>query len=153
MSFIGDFASASASKAIGRYNNKLYQQQAEYTKAKAEVNKKVFQDVTKPMLVKAFDSNYSDFFVKAIKTGAEFRAGESTYLAALDFKTNQAFDLVMAEYNSDMDYIDQQNNANLLISKGQGAEFEGNLQAKAAKARGYGSLLSSGFNYYNTGRI
>ena len=87
MSFIGNFAAADAAKKIGRYNNELYQTQADYQAAKGRIRKKTYDQVTRPLLVKSFKKQYSAFKVNAFNTGAEMRDGESTYLAALELKS------------------------------------------------------------------
>ena len=51
MSFIGYLAAADQAKKIADYNNKLYQQQAELTKAKANHNAAIFDKVTYPRLI------------------------------------------------------------------------------------------------------
>ena len=143
MSALGDFITGGNAKAIGKFNNEVYQNQASYVRAKAEQNKGVFNRVTKPLIKKQQDNAYDAFFVNALNTGAEFREGESTYLVGLETKMNMAFDLEMAEYNSDMDYIDQQNNASLLAAKGTGELYKGKMQARAAYVKGFTSLLGS----------
>ena len=43
MSFIGNLAAASSAKAIGKYNQDVFNTQANLQKAKTEVNKKVYE--------------------------------------------------------------------------------------------------------------
>ena len=66
MSFIGNFAAADAAKKIGRYNNELFQTQADYQAAKARIRKKTYDQVTRPLLVKNFKKQYSAFKVNAL---------------------------------------------------------------------------------------
>tara|TARA_E500000318_G_scaffold100026_1_gene102440 strand:- start:692 stop:1171 length:480 start_codon:yes stop_codon:yes gene_type:complete len=143
MSALGDFITAGNAKAIGKFNNALYQNQASYVRAKAEQNRAVFKKVTEPLIKKQQEAQYSSFFVNALNSGAEFREGESTYLVGLETKMNMAFDLEMANFNSDMDYIDQQNNASLLAAKGTGELYKGKMAARAAYVKGFTSLLGS----------
>lgn len=143
MSALGDFITAGNAKATGKFNNALYQQQAAYTRAKAKQNKGVFKRVTEPLIKKQQEAQYDAFFVNALNSGAEFREGESLYLVGLETKINQAFDLEMANFNSDMDYMDQMNNASLLAAKGTGELYKGKMAARAAYVRGATSLLGS----------
>jgi hypothetical protein len=143
MSFIGNFAAADAAKKIGRYNNELYQTQADYQAAKARIRKKTYDQVTRPLLVKNFKKQYSAFKVNALNTGAELREGESTYLAALEFRINQATDLVINDYNAEMDNMEQLNQSILLAAKGTGEAFKGDLTARTETIKGFASLLST----------
>ena len=54
MSFLGNFAAAQSAKAIGEYNRDLYKAQAQYAKAKADINLRTYNQVTRPLLVKKF---------------------------------------------------------------------------------------------------
>tara|TARA_R100000734_G_C3269759_1_gene66025 strand:- start:173 stop:628 length:456 start_codon:yes stop_codon:yes gene_type:complete len=143
MSFLGNFAAAQSAKAIGAYNRDLYKAQSQYAKAKADINLKTYNQITRPLLVKKFKKNYSQFKVNALNTGAEMREGESTYLAALEFNINQATDLIIADYNAKMDKMDQDNQSILLAAKGTGEAFKGDLTARTETIKGFGSLLST----------
>ena len=59
MSFIGNFAAAQSAKAIGAYNQGVYYQQAAYERKKAAINKKTYDQVTKPLLLRKFNKDYS----------------------------------------------------------------------------------------------
>ena len=142
MSFIGNFAAAQSAKAIGQYNSQLYYQQAQYARKKAELNEKVYNQVTRPLIVKQNKANYSNFFVSALSSGAEFREGTTPYLAGLDFRINQATDLVISDFNAEMDQFDQANQISLLQARGAGEAFKGAMTARTETIRGFGSLLS-----------
>lgn len=148
MSFLGNFAAAQTYKKIGQYNNTVAVQQANYINKKKEQNVKIYNQVTRPLTVKKFDNQYSQFLVGALNSGAELRAGESTYLGALEFKYNQAFDLAVLDFNQEQDYADQTNQAQAALQRGQSALFEGNLKARAETIAGIGSLLSTANKKY-----
>ena len=146
MSFFGNLAAARSAKALGEYNNQLYQQQAAYQREKAAVNLATYNKIKRPLFVKNLKRNYSNFFVKALSTGAEFREGTSPYLAGLEFKINQATDLTIADYNAEMDQQDQLNQSLLLAARGQGELFKGKLTAQTERVKAVGSLLSTGYD-------
>ena len=143
MSFIGNFAAAQSAKAIGQYNQSDYYQQAAYARKKAAVNQKTYDQVTKPLLLRKFKKDYSNQFVNALASGAEIRAGDSPYLALLDLKYNQATELVIADFNSEMDQTELINESLLIQSKGTGARFKGDMTARAENIKGVASLLST----------
>ena len=142
MSFIGNFAAAKSAKAIGQYNNQLYNTQAQYARKKADMNQKVYDQVTRPILVKNFNKQYSDFFVSTLKSGVEFREGTSPYFNALEFKINQAQDLIISDFNAEMDQVEQLNQSILLAAKGESEAFKGGLTAQVENIKGVGSLLA-----------
>lgn len=151
MSFLGNIAAAQQAKAIGQYNNALYQQQADYAKAKADQNAAIFDNVTKPRLVEQQTIQHSNLLVKILNSGADFRTGDTGYLVNLKDLNNQAFDLAMATYNKTMDYQDQVNNSLLLRSKGEGELYKGNLTARTQYISAVGSLLgdtATGYDLY-----
>jgi hypothetical protein len=143
MSFIGNFAAAQSAKAIGAYNQSVYYEQAAYERKKAEVNKRTYDQVTKPLLLRKFNKDYSNQFVSALASGAEIRDGDSPYLALLDLKYNQATELVIADFNSEMDQTELINNSLLMQAKGTGARFKGDMTARAENIKGVASLLST----------
>ena len=143
MSFIGNFAAAQSAKAIGQYNQSVYYQQAAYSRKKAEINKKTYDQVTKPLLLRKFKKDYSNQFVNALASGAEIRAGDSPYLALLDLKYNQATELIIADFNAEMDQTELINESLLIEAKGTGARFKGDMTARAENIKGVASLLST----------
>ena len=143
MSFIGNFAAAQSAKAIGQYNSSVYYEQAQYDRKKAMINQKTYDQVTKPLLLRKFNKDYSNQFVNALASGAEIRAGDSPYLALLDLKYNQATNLVIADFNAEMDQTELINESLLMQAKGTGARFKGDMTARAENIKGVASLLST----------
>ena len=143
MSFIGNFATAQSAKAIGQYNQSVYNQKSLFSNRKKEVNKKTYEQVLKPLLKRKFKKDYSNQFVNALASGAEIKAGESPYLSLLELKYNQATELVMRDFNSEMDQIELINESLLLQAKGTGARFKGDMTARAENIKGVASLLST----------
>jgi hypothetical protein len=141
MSFLGNIAAAQTAKGLGDYNAKVTRVERDFLQAKAEVNKKFYAKVTKPLLLKEQSKASSNLFVQALRTGAEFRAGTTPYDMMLENNFNQAFNLVIADYNSEMDYDDQLNQSILLEAKATGQEYSGRMTARAQKFAAVGSLL------------
>jgi len=141
MSFLGNIAAAKQAKALGQYNNALYQQQAEYAKAKADQNSQIFENITRPRLVEQQSIQHSNLLVKILNSGAAYKPGETGYLVNLKDLNNQAFDLALASYNKTMDFQDQINNSLLLKSKGEGELYKGELTARTQYITSIGSLL------------
>ena len=75
MSFIGNIAAAQTAKTIGKYNEQLAYQQAAYAKRQASIREKVYNNIERPRFVDQQERAYSNFFVSALRTGAEFREG------------------------------------------------------------------------------
>ena len=84
MSFIGNIAAAQSAKAMGKYNESLAYQQAAYDRKKAAVREKVFNTIERPRFVKQQAAQYSNFFVNALRTGAEFREGTTPFLVGVE---------------------------------------------------------------------
>ena len=143
MAFIGNFAAAQSAKAIGAYNQSVFYEQAAYGRKKAAINRKTYDQVTKPLLLRKFNKDYSNQFVNALATGAEIREGDSPYLALLDLKFNQATELVIADFNAEMDQTELINESLLIQAKGTGARFKGDMTARAENIKGVASLLST----------
>lgn len=143
MSAIGNIVGGIGADALGKYNQSVYNQQAALAKRRAEISKATFNQVTKPLIEKQNNREYSNFFVSILKSGVEFREGDSPYLAALEFKVNQATDLAIAEFNADMDFNDQLNQSLLLQAKGAGERFSGQMTRNAEFAKAIGSAASS----------
>ena len=145
MSFIGNFAAAQSAKAIGRYNERSIYQQAQLQRQKTEVAREVYNKVDRPRLIKQQDIDFDYLFVRALKSGAEVREGQSPYLALLEARNNQATDLTIADYNSRTAYFDGINQSLLLETKAIGEKFKGDLTARTETIKGFGSLLSTGY--------
>jgi hypothetical protein len=84
MSFLGNIAAAESAKAIGNYNNKVYQQQAALKEKQKEQRRQIFNTVTRPQVVRKQETQYSQFLVNVFKSGAEFRPGTTPYLVGFD---------------------------------------------------------------------
>ena len=117
MSFVGNFAAARAYKATAAYNRELYMMQSRLQKAKTAQAKAVYDRIDRPRLVKKQDSEYDFLFVRALKSGAEIREGESPYLALLEAGVNQATDLAIADFNSRQAYFDGINQSLLTLGR------------------------------------
>ena len=150
MSFIGNIAAAQSAKALGKYNQQVYDQQAALQKAKTEVNKRVYENLDRPRLVKQQEAAYDFLFVQTLNTGAEVRAGGSNYLALLESKVNQATDLAIEDYNSTTAYYDGINQSLLLTSKGVGERFKGQMTANTEYMKAAGKMFG---NYQSSGSI
>ena len=61
----------------------------------------------------------------------------------LDLKYNQATELVIADFNAEMDQTELINESLLLAAKGTGARFKGDMTARAENIKGVASLLST----------
>ena len=81
---IGNIAAAQTAKTIGKYNERLAYEQAAYDRKKAAVRTKVFNTIERPRFVKQQEQAYSNFFVNALRTGAEFREGTTPFLVGIE---------------------------------------------------------------------
>ncbi len=142
MSALGNIAAAQSAKRISAYNAKVTRMEKDFIEAKAEVNKKFYQDVTKPLLLKNQEKARDNLFVNILRSGAEFREGTTPYDVMLENNVNAAFNVVIADYNDEMDYNDQLNQSLMLEAKAQGQEYAGRMTARAQKFAAVGSLLS-----------
>ena len=153
MSFLGNIAAAGSAKAIGKYNSSVAYQEAQYERKKAAVKQKVYDTVERPRLLDQQDQQYADFFVKSLKSGAEFRAGTTPMFVAVKNKQLQSFDLAIADYNSKVAVTDQINQSLLIEARGRGEEFKGKVTANTEYMKAAGSLLSMGSQSQNQGRL
>ena len=142
MSALGNIAAAQSAKRISAYNAKVTRMEKDFIVAKGEVNKKFYKDVTKPLLLKKQEKDRDNLFVNILSSGAEFREGDTPYDVMLENNVNAAFNVVIADYNDEMDYNDQLNQSLMLEAKAQGQEYAGKLTARAQKFAAVGSLLS-----------
>jgi len=142
MSALGNIAAAQSAKRISAYNAKVTRMEKDFIEAKAEVNKKFYKDVTKPLLLKNQEKARDNLFVNILSSGAEFREGDTPYDIMLENNVNAAFNVVIADYNDEMDYNDQLNQSLMLEAKAQGQEYAGRMTARAQKFAAVGSLLS-----------
>ena len=153
MSFIGNLAAASSAKAIGKYNASVAYQEALYERKKAAVKEQVYKTVEKPRLLDQQDQQFSDFFVKSLRSGAEMSEGTTPFLVALKNKQLQSFDVAIADYNSKVAVTDMINQSLLIEARGRGEEFKGKMTANTQYMQAAGSLLSMGSKSYNEGRL
>ena len=150
MSFIGNFAAARAYKATAAYNRELYMMQSRLQKAKTKQAKAIYDRIDRPRLLKKQDRDYDFLFVRALKTGAEIREGESPYLALLEAGVNQATDLAIADFNSRQAFYDGMNQSLLTAFKGEGEMFKGKVMAQSEMIKGF---AQAGGNYASTGSL
>tara|TARA_R100000234_G_scaffold82550_1_gene52157 strand:- start:7742 stop:8182 length:441 start_codon:yes stop_codon:yes gene_type:complete len=135
MSYVGNIIAAVGAYKVGKYNKELYDRQAALNREKAAERKRVYERIEKPRLLKAQKSQYSDFFVNLLRSGAEFRLGTSTFYAAQAFKVEQATDLAIADYNQSTEQIDMENQSLLLEARGDQAYMQGLLTAASEGAK------------------
>lgn len=152
MSFLGNIAAAESAKAIGKYNNSVFEQQAKLTEAKKAQRQEIFNRIQRPQIVRNQDREYSSFFVNALNSGAEFRTGSTPYLVGLENKNIAAFNIATAEFNALTDAENIQNEAIMLRGQGQGELYKANLTARTQYISAIGSLLGdvgTGYNFYS----
>ena len=142
MSALGNIAAAQSAKRISKYNAKVTRMERDFLDAKREVNIKFYNNVTKPLLLKNQEKARANLFVSSLRTGAEFREGTTPYDVMLENNVNQAFNVLIADYNSEMDANDQLNQSLMLEAQAQGQEYAGRMTARAQKFAAVGSLLS-----------
>lgn len=142
MSALGNIAAAQSAKSISAYNAKVTRMEKDFIEAKAEVNKKFYNNVTLPLLLKNQEKNKDQLFVNVLRSGVEFREDTTPYDVMLENNVNSAFNVIIADYNSEMDYNDQLNQSLMLEAKAQGQVFAGKMQSRAQKMAAVGSLLS-----------
>ena len=153
MSFIGNLAAASSAKAIGKYNASVAYQEALYERKKAAVKEQVYKTVEKPRLLDQQDQQFSDFFVKSLRSGAEMSEGTTPFLVALKNKQLQSFDVAIADYNSKVAVTDMINQSLLIEARGRGEEFKGKMTANTQYMQAAGSLLTMGSASQRDGRL
>jgi len=142
MSALGNIAAAQSAKRISKYNAKVTRMEKDFLDAKREVNIKFYNNVTKPLLLKNQEKARANLFVSSLRTGAEFREGTTPYDVMLENNVNQAFNVVIADYNQEMDANDQLNQSLMLEAKAQGQEYAGRMTARSQYFAAAGSLLS-----------
>jgi len=153
MSALGNIAAAQTAKTIGKYNERLAYEQAAYDRKKAAVQQKVFDTIERPRFVKQQEQAYSNFFVNALRTGAEFREGTTPFLVGVENRSNQMLDLALADYNQKVVFNDQINQSLLLEARGRGERLKGDLTARAEYMKAAGSLLTMGYQSNQQGRL
>ena len=150
MSFIGNIAAAQSAKALGKYNQSVYNQQAELQRRKTEIARNAYNQIDRKRLVINQEKQYDSLFVNLLSSGAEMRLGDTGYEVLLETKYNQMTDLAIEDFNSQQAYYDGINQSLLLQSKGVGENFKGQLTARAEYMKAVGSMAG---NYYSSGSI
>ena len=146
MSFIGDIVAAKSAAAIGEYNAAVNTEQAKYWNAKAEQDRAIFHQLDRPRLVKQQNRDYSNFFVNTLMTGAEFSG--TNYAMALAYKIEQGTDLVIADHNESIAFMENRNQSLLYETKALGDIYKGKLGKVTGYAKATGSLLSTANQQY-----
>ena len=142
MSALGNIAAAQSAKRISAYNAKVTRMERDFLDAKREVNIKFYNNVTKPLLLKNQEKARANLYVNSLRTGAEVREGTTPYDVMLENNVNQAFNVVIADYNNEMDANDQLNQSLMLEAKAAGQEYAGRMTARGQYFAAAGSLLS-----------
>ncbi len=109
--------------------------------------------IEKPKLIKDLDSAYASFKVSVFKSGVELRAGETSGIVALRNKQNIINEIAMADNNNTIAVNDLKNQSILLMAKGEGERFNGDMTRNAEYAKAAGSLLTMGYNSKQAGRL
>ena len=146
MSFIGDIVAAKSAAAIGKYNAAVNTEQAKYWNAKAEQDRAIFHQLDRPRLVKQQNRDYSNFFVNTLMTGAEFSG--TNYAMALAYKIEQGTDLVIADHNESIAFMENRNQSLLYETKALGDIYKGKLGEITGYAKATGSLLAMANTHY-----
>lgn len=153
MSFIGDIIGGYGAGQIGKYNQSVANAQAKIDAEKAKVREKIYQNIERPKLIRDLDTAYSDFKVSVFKSGVEFRPGETSGIVALRNKQNIINEIAMADYNNTVAVNDLKNQSILLMARGEGERFKGDMTKTASYAKAAGSLLTIGYNSNKAGRL
>ena len=153
MSFIGNIAAAQTAKALGKYNESVAYQEAAYERKKAEIREKVYNQIEKPRFVEQQEQQYANFFVAALRSGAEFREGTTPFFVGIKNKTNQMLDLALSDYNNKVTVNDMINQSLLIKARGRGERLKGDLTARAEYMKAGASLLSMGSQSSQQGRL
>jgi hypothetical protein len=148
MAFIGNIFGAYAAKQIGRYNQRLFAQQAAIEKRNAEIKLTTFEKVNKPRLIKSYERNKSNLLVNLLKSGVDIdRVGETPYLMMLEQEMENDFDLALATYNSQVTYENEVNRSLLTQARGRGEEFKGELAFRTGMAKAVGDIYANQGTY------
>lgn len=144
MSWIGNIVAGVAALQIGKANQNLFNAQAAMTKYKAELDKRIYENVDRPRLVKAQSERKSNLKVSLLNTGAEMRLGETTGLVFLDQMIEDATDLAISDYtNLTVAYNNTLNQSLLLEAQGDLERFKGKLTAASEFAKAGGKMYSN----------
>ena len=153
MAFIGDILGGYGASQLGKYNQSVAIAQAKIDAEKAKVREKIYQNIERPKLIKDLDTAYADFKVSVFKSGVEFRPGETSGIVALRNKQNIINEIAMSDYNNTVAVNDLNNQSILLMARGEGERFKGDMTRAASYAKAAGSLLTIGYNSNKAGRL
>ena len=84
MSFIGNIAAAQSAKALGKYNQQAFYQQAQLQRKKTEIARQAYNDIDRKRLLINQEKQYDSLFVNLLSSGAEVRLGDSPYEVLLE---------------------------------------------------------------------
>ena len=148
MSFIGNIFGGYAARQVGRFNQRLYNQQAAIDKRNAEIKLSTFEKVTKPRLIKDYARIKSNLLVNLLKSGVDVdRVGETPYLMMLDQEIENDFDLALATYNSQVTFQNEVNRSLLTEAKGRGERFKGDLAFRTGILKAGGDIYANQDTY------
>ena len=153
MSALGNIAAAQTAKKIGRYNESVAYQEAQYLRKKAAVEEKVYNTIDRPRFLKAQERAMANFRVSAFRSGAEYRDGTTPFLVGVENLQNQLLDLSLNDYNQQVKQNDIINQSILIQARGQGERFKGELTARTEYMKAAGSLLTMGYQSNKDGRL
>lgn len=148
MSFIGSIFGGYAAREVGKYNQRLFNQQAAIEKRNAEIKKQTFIDVDKPRIIAQHQRDQSNMLVSFLKSGVDVdRIGGSPFLVMLEQATENAFDLEIAEFNSTVAYQNEVNRSLLTEARGKGEAFKGELAYRVGMAKAVGDIYGNKDTY------
>ena len=147
MAFIGSLVAAQTAVQIGKYNAAVNRQQAAYWDKKAAQQRAAYNQIDKPRLLKAQERERSNFFVNTLMTGAEFSGTNYAMMLAFDYEA--ATDLVIADYNESLEFMENRNQSILKQSAALGDIYKGKLGQVSEYAKAGGSLLSMANKHYD----
>ena len=153
MSFIGNIAAAHTAKTLGKYGEDVAYTEAEYIRKKAAIREKVYNQIERSRFLEQQEETYSNFFVSALRTGAEYREGTTPFFVGIKNRTNQMLDLALSDYNNKVIVNDMINQSLLIQARGRGERLKGDLTARAEYMKAAGSLLTMGYKSYDQGRL
>ena len=153
MSFFGNILGGYGASQLGKYNAAVTELQAKIEAKKAEVRKKIYENIERPNLIRTLDTAYSQFESSVYRSGVEFRAGETSGLVALRNKQNIVNEIAMADYNNVVAVNDLKNQSILLMAKASGERFKGEITRTTEYAKAGASLLAMGSASKSAGRL
>ena len=148
MSFIGSIFGGYAARQVGRYNQRLFNQQAAIEKRNAEIKRQTFENIELPRILKAQERNKSNLLVTLLKSGVDVgRVGETPYLMMLEQGVEDAFDVSLARYNSRVTYQNEVNRSLLTQARGRGEAYKGELAFRTGILKGAGDIYTNREEY------